>query len=308
MKKVVFFVFTLLLLCFQAQADVGETFSVGIPCGDESVDIPFTILSEEPKTVELAASSGRYRVAASLTIPETVRYHDADYTVVSIASRSFVGSWFTSITLPETVTSIGESAFQASDITEMVFPDNVTSIGSSALSMCYQLRSVTLPRMLPVVNRSLFYYCKALTDVIMPEALTEVEYNVFTHCESLASITFNSVTPPEGLRKNILEEVPETCVFYLPRGAKRNYLRDCPPEYESRFISLDNDQIFTNDVDGLSMSFTITNIDNLLVEVGAFGSDSPAIDPAYTGSDHYPILHHDFDRDFAFHFAVGLPF
>ena len=139
MKKVVFFVFTLLLLCFQAQADVGETFSVGIPCGDESVDIPFTILSEEPKTVELAASSGRYRVEAPLTIPQTVRYHDADYTVVSIASRSFVGSWFTSITLPETVTSIGESAFQASDITEMVFPDNVTSIGSSALSMCYQL-------------------------------------------------------------------------------------------------------------------------------------------------------------------------
>lgn len=301
MKKVVFFVFTLLLLCFQAQADVGETFSVGIPCGDESVDIPFTILSEEPKTVELAASSGRYRVEAPLTIPQTVRYHDADYTVVSIASRSFVGSWFTSITLPETVTSIGESAFQASDITEMVFPDNVTSIGSSALSMCYQLRSVTLPRMLPVVNRSLFYYCKALTEVIMPEALTEVEYNVFTHCESLASITFNSVTPPEGLRKNILEEVPETCVFYLPRGAKRNYLRDCPPEYESRFISLDNDQIFTNDVDGLSMSFTITNIDNLLVEVGAFGSDSPAIDPAYTGKVTIPdtatFLGHTFTVD-----------
>ena len=39
-----------------------------------------------------------------------------------------------------------------------------------------------------------------------------------------------------------------------------------------------------------------------------FDAGMKAIDPAYTGSDHYPILHHDFDRDFAFHFAVGLPF
>ena len=39
-----------------------------------------------------------------------------------------------------------------------------------------------------------------------------------------------------------------------------------------------------------------------------FDAGMKAIDPAYTGRDHYPILHHDFDRDFAFHFAVGLPF
>ena len=39
-----------------------------------------------------------------------------------------------------------------------------------------------------------------------------------------------------------------------------------------------------------------------------FDAGMKAINPAYTGRDHYPILHHDFDRDFAFHFAVGLPF
>ena len=39
-----------------------------------------------------------------------------------------------------------------------------------------------------------------------------------------------------------------------------------------------------------------------------FDAGMKAIDPAYTGRDHYPITHHDFDRDFAFHFAVGLPF
>ena len=39
-----------------------------------------------------------------------------------------------------------------------------------------------------------------------------------------------------------------------------------------------------------------------------FDAGMKAIDPAYTGRDHYPITHHDFDRDFAFHFAVGMPF
>lgn len=39
-----------------------------------------------------------------------------------------------------------------------------------------------------------------------------------------------------------------------------------------------------------------------------FDAGMKAIDPAYTGRDHYPITHHSFDRDFAFHFAVGLPF
>ena len=39
-----------------------------------------------------------------------------------------------------------------------------------------------------------------------------------------------------------------------------------------------------------------------------FDAGMKAIDPAFTGRAHYPILHHDLNRDFAFHFAVGLPF
>jgi len=39
-----------------------------------------------------------------------------------------------------------------------------------------------------------------------------------------------------------------------------------------------------------------------------FDAGMKAIDPAYRGRDHYPITHHDYDRDFAFHFAVGMPF
>ncbi len=40
-----------------------------------------------------------------------------------------------------------------------------------------------------------------------------------------------------------------------------------------------------------------------------FDMGMKAINPAYTTSrEHYPIIHHNFKRDRAFHFAVGLPF
>lgn len=39
-----------------------------------------------------------------------------------------------------------------------------------------------------------------------------------------------------------------------------------------------------------------------------FDAGMKAIDPAHHGRGHYPILHPVLSRDFAFHFAVGLPF
>ena len=40
-----------------------------------------------------------------------------------------------------------------------------------------------------------------------------------------------------------------------------------------------------------------------------FDAGMKAINPAYpTGRDHFPIIHPRFSRDFAFHFAVGMPF
>ena len=39
-----------------------------------------------------------------------------------------------------------------------------------------------------------------------------------------------------------------------------------------------------------------------------FDAGMKAINPAYSGRDHYPIYHPNLKRDFAFHFAVGMPF
>lgn len=54
---------------------------------------------------------------------------------------------------------------------------------------------------------------------------------------------------------------------------------------------------------GLGLRF---NLDYFVLR---FDAGMKAIDPAHeSGRDHYPLIHPRFSRDFAFHFAVGLPF
>ena len=47
------------------------------------------------------------------------------------------------------------------------------------------------------------------------------------------------------------------------------------------------------------------NLDFFIIR---FDAGMKAINPAYHGRGHYPLFHPVFSRDFAFHFAVGLPF
>ena len=53
---------------------------------------------------------------------------------------------------------------------------------------------------------------------------------------------------------------------------------------------------------GLGVRF---NLDFFMLRLDA---GMKAINPAYSGRDHYPVVHPDLSRDFALHFAVGLPF
>lgn len=58
----------------------------------------------------------------------------------------------------------------------------------------------------------------------------------------------------------------------------------------------------------IAVSYGIGLRMNLSFFILRFDAGMKAINPAYTGRDHYPIYHPNFKRDFAFHFAVGMPF
>lgn len=58
----------------------------------------------------------------------------------------------------------------------------------------------------------------------------------------------------------------------------------------------------------LAFSYGVGLRMNLDFFILRFDAGMKAINPAFTGRNHYPIIHPNFDRDFALHFAVGLPF
>lgn len=71
------------------------------------------------------------------------------------------------------------------------------------------------------------------------------------------------------------------------------------PDGEFRFDKFFKQLAFSYGI-GLRMSLDFFTL--------RFDAGMKAINPAYSGKEHYPIFHPDFSRDFAFHFAVGLPF
>lgn len=58
----------------------------------------------------------------------------------------------------------------------------------------------------------------------------------------------------------------------------------------------------------IAVSYGIGFRVNLDFFILRFDGGMKAVNPAYKGKGKYPLIHPDFGRDFAFHFAVGLPF
>ena len=78
-------------------------------------------------------------------------------------------------------------------------------------------------------------------------------------------------------------------------------LRDYPDQPGGQLTLKDfPDQIAANY--GLGFRF---NFDYFIVR---FDLGMKAVNPAYDEEQHFPIVHPRISRDFAFHFAVGMPF
>ncbi len=65
---------------------------------------------------------------------------------------------------------------------------------------------------------------------------------------------------------------------------------------------------FDKFMDEIAMSYGIGIRMDANFFIVRFDAGMKALNPAGKGNDHYPITHPNFKRDFAFHFAVGLPF
>ena len=133
----------------------------------------------------------------NLTIPSSVTYGGASYSVAGIGNYAFQGfSGLTSVSIPNSVTYIGNYAFQnCSGLTSVSIPNSVNSIGYNAFAYCSGLTSVSIPNSVNTIGTYAFSHCTGLTSVSIPNSITSIGPSTFEYCTGLTTITFpNSVT------------------------------------------------------------------------------------------------------------------
>ena len=158
----------------------------------EGVDMFFTIISEEDKTVQV----GKYVVAAnnyfpaiddsyegSITIPSKVTNNEKEYTVVRLGARAFHNcKKLTEVTLPNTINS--ESPYSAAfgnceSLTKVTIPEGVTVIGWQDYWGCTSLATISIPSTVTSIGSEAFYNTKWLND--QPDGLVYISNFLYTY-------------------------------------------------------------------------------------------------------------------------------
>ena len=127
------------------------------------------------------------------------------------------------INLPNALTFIGGSTFSNCAIRSLDLPNTVTTMGASSFSSCSSLESIKLSTGLTVLNASMFSYCINLKNIEIPNNITSIGNNVFQNCTGLEYIKFTSVTPPTIGGAKTFQNVPTTCIIYVPSGSLSDY-------------------------------------------------------------------------------------
>ena len=119
---------------------------------------------------------GSNKYSGDVTIPSTVTYNGANYSVTSIGDYAFYDcTGLTSITIPNSVTSIEGGAFSGCGIPvynahifahlpksysgKYSIPDGIETIVSGAFSNCSGLTSITIPNSVTSIDNEAFYGC-----------------------------------------------------------------------------------------------------------------------------------------------------
>ena len=159
------------------------------------------------KRVESGAFNGK-KSLQSIILPEGI-------TVIN--NGAFLNSGLEAITLPESLMEINQSVFLGTQLKEITIPANVELLGTSAFEgsdagpmplekvifkgskikdiepytfkNCVNLKEITLPESLTVIDYGAFFGCSSLTKVVIPDNVFEIGKTAFLGCTSLTEAT-----------------------------------------------------------------------------------------------------------------------
>ena len=140
-----------------------------------------------------------------ITIPSSITYNGATYSVTAIGDNSFYGcSNLSKIDIPNSVKVIGNDAFAYCwELTNVEIPSSVEYIGFGAFYNCRELYSVTIPNSIHEISPVAFAY-SGLTSIVIPGSVTNIGEEAFAWSRLTSIVIPGSVT-------NIGEEAFEGC-------------------------------------------------------------------------------------------------
>ena len=165
------------------------------------------------KGVVSSAFNGK-KSLRSIILPEGITFIDRS---------AFSNSGLEAITLPESLMGLGQSVFSGTRLKEITIPANVELLGSFAFESsdagtmplekvifngskikdiepytfknCVNLKEITLPESLTIIDYGAFFGCSSLTKVVIPDNVFEIGKTAFLGCTSLTEATIGrSVT------------------------------------------------------------------------------------------------------------------
>ena len=158
-----------------------------------------------------------YSGLKNISIPNSVTYNGAEYTVTSIGYAAFAQcTSLTSIEIPYSVTTIGQGAFQdCTSLTSITIPNSVTSIETGAFANCSRLTSVTIGN--SVANLDMpFWGCSQLTEINVANdnANYTSENNILFNKDKTILVYYSAAKTDESYSiSNTITSISD-CAFY----------------------------------------------------------------------------------------------
>ena len=120
------------------------------------------------------------------------------------------------------------------------------------------------------ISSNAFQNCSTLKSVTIPNTVTSIEDGAFAGCSGLTSV-ISKIENPFAINENVFPQEAYSASLYVPLGTKEKYLATTGWKKFKEIIEIatKNGVVFTDEVNGVTMSFKVTDVDNLKCQFGS---------------------------------------
>ena len=120
------------------------------------------------------------------------------------------------------------------------------------------------------IGSNAFQNCSTLKSVTIPNTVASIGDGAFAGCSGLASV-ISKIENPFAINENVFPQEAYSATLYVPLGTKEKYLATTGWKKFKEIIEIatKNGVVFTDDVNGVTVSFKVTDVDNLKCQFGS---------------------------------------